>query len=75
MLSLHIPNGNGGEWVGQRSGADSRADMLPIKMEDHSCMKVAPWAGEMAKWQRALTAVPEDLDSRLSSRMVVHRWL
>jgi hypothetical protein len=33
------------------------------------------WAGEMAQWLRALTALPEVLTSILSNHMVAHNHL
>jgi hypothetical protein len=38
-------------------------------------MKVEKWAGEMAQWLRALTALPEILSSISSNHMVTHNHL
>lgn len=75
MLSLYALEWEPGWEVGGSTGVDSGADMLPIKMEDHTCLKIAFWAGEMAKWYGALAALPGDLDSRLNSHMIVHSRL
>jgi hypothetical protein len=57
------------------SGGFFLATFLRIKIKKYVGVAQGDWAGEMAQWLKALTALPEVLSSIPSNHMVAHNHL